>query len=73
LSWAANTDSDLAGYKVYMGIQSGLYGTPIAVGNVTTYQVTNLQPNTTYFFSITALDAAGNESLHSSEVSKSVY
>jgi hypothetical protein len=73
LSWAANTDSDLAGYKVYMGTQSGLYGTPIAVGNVTTYQVTNLQPNTTYFFSITALDSAGNESLHSSEVSKSVY
>jgi hypothetical protein len=73
LSWAANTDSDLAGYKVYMGTQSGVYGTSIAVGNVTTYQPANLQPNTTYFFSVTALDTAGNESLHSSEVSKSIY
>ena len=73
LSWAANTESDLAGYKVYMGTQSGIYGTSIAVGNVTTYQAMNLQPNTTYFFSITALDAAGNESVPSSEVSKSIY
>jgi len=73
LSWAANTESDLAGYKVYMGTQSGIYGTSIAVGNVTNYQVMNLQPNTTYFFSITALDAAGNESVPSSEVSKSIY
>jgi hypothetical protein len=56
-----------------MGTQSGLYGTSVAVGNVTNYQVMNLQPNTTYFFSVTALDAAGNESLPSSEVSKSIY
>ncbi len=73
LSWTANTESDLAGYKVYRGTQSGVYGTSIAVGNVTTYQFTNLAPNTTYFFSITALDTAGNESVPSSEVSKSVY
>lgn len=73
LSWTANTDSDLAGYKIYRGTQSGVYDTSIAVGNVTTHQVTNLPPNTTYFFSVTALDSAGNESLPSSEVSKSVY
>lgn len=73
LIWTANTDSDLAGYKVYRGTQSGVYDTSIAVGNVTTHQVTNLPPNTTYFFSVTALDSAGNESLPSSEVSKSVY
>ncbi len=73
LTWTANTESDLAGYKVYIGTQSGLYGTSIAVGNVTTHQVTNLQANTTYFFSVTALDTAGNESVHSSEVSKSIY
>lgn len=73
LSWTANTDSDLAGYKVYMGTQSGVYGTSIAVGNITTYQITNLPPNTTYFFSVTSLDTAGNESVPSSEVSKSIY
>lgn len=73
LIWAGNTESDLAGYKVYRGTQSGVYGTSIAVGNVTTYQFTNLPPNTTYFFCVTAIDTAGNESVPSSEVSKSVY
>ena len=73
LSWTANTESDLAGYKVYRGTQSGVYGTSIAVGNITTYQFTDLPPNTTYFFCVTAIDTAGNESVPSSEVSKSVY
>lgn len=73
LIWAGNTENDLAGYKVYRGTQSGVYGTSIEVGNVTTYQFTNLPPNTTYFFCVTAIDTAGNESLPSSEVSKSIY
>ena len=73
LTWAANTESDLAGYRIYVGTQSGVYGGPISVGNVTTHQLTNLSLNTTYFISITAIDQAGNESLHSAEVSKSIY
>ena len=73
LTWAANTEPDLAGYKVYVGTQSGVYGAPISVGNVTAYQLNNLTMNTTYFVSITAIDTGGNESLHSAEVSKSVY
>lgn len=73
LTWAANTEPDLAGYKVYVGTQSGVYGPPIAVGNVTAYQLNNLTMNTTYFVAITAVDTSGNESLHSAEVSKSVY
>ncbi len=73
LSWSANTDSDLAGYKVYVGTQSGVYAAPISVGQVTAYQLNNLAMNTTYFVSITAVDTAGNESLHSAEVSKSIF
>jgi fibronectin type 3 domain-containing protein len=73
LTWSANTESDLAGYKVYVGTQSGVYGPPITVGNVTAYQLNNLAMNTTYFVSITAVDTAGNESLHSAEVSKSIF
>lgn len=73
LSWAPNTDSDLAGYKVYMGTTSGLYGTPVDVGNVTTYTAGNLTAGTTYYFSVTAYDQSRNESLHSGEVSKSIY
>lgn len=73
LTWTANTESDLAGYKIYSGTQSGVYGTPISVGTVTSHVLTNLMNGTTYFFTITAYDTAGNESLYSSEQSKSIY
>ena len=51
LTWEANTESDVAGYKVYRSTTSGTYGAPIAViqGDVTTYQVPgnkfNQRPN----------------------------
>lgn len=73
LSWNTNTESDLAGYKVYVGTSSGLYGSPIDVGKATSYVMANLKVGNTYYFSVTAYDTSGNESLHSSEVSKSVY
>lgn len=73
LNWNANTETDLAGYKIYVGTQSGTYGAPIVLGIANTYQITNLTIGTTYFFAITAYDKAGNESPHSSEASKSIY
>ena len=75
LMWDANTELDLAGYKVYRATASGAYGAPIATlsGNVTSYISASLQVGTTYFFIVTAYDTAGNESLHSNEVSKSIY
>jgi hypothetical protein len=75
LSWAANSESDLAGYKIYFGTQSGVYtasGSPTIIGNATTYTVTGLQRNTTYFFALSAYDSAGNESALSAEVSRSI-
>jgi hypothetical protein len=73
LSWDANSETNVAGYKVYMGTQSGGYGTPLAVGNATTYTIGNLTGGRTYYFSVTAVDTEGTESLHSSEVSKTVF
>ncbi|MBP8117419.1 MAG: fibronectin type III domain-containing protein [Nitrospira sp.] len=73
LTWAANTESDLAGYNVYVGTASGAYGPPVNVGAVTSHTVGNLQLGTTYYFAVTAYDVNGNESVLSSEVSKSVY
>lgn len=73
LSWNTNTETDLGGYKVYMGTSSGLYGSPIDVGKATSYVMANLKVGNTYYFSVSAYDTSGNESLHSSEVSKSVY
>lgn len=76
LTWVANGEPDLAGYKVYVGTSSGTYnfaGSPFTIGKVTTYTVTNLPRNNTYFFAISAYDGAGNESPLSIEVSKSIF
>jgi hypothetical protein len=72
LTWSANTEQDLQGYRVYMGTQTGVYSAPVSVGNTTTYTVGNLTGGRTYYFSVTAVDSVGNESQYSSEVSKPV-
>jgi len=70
ITWNANSDTDLAGYKVYYGTASKTYGAPIDVKNVTSYTLA-LTPATaaTYYFAITAYDTSGNESAKSAEVS----
>lgn len=81
IDWDANTEPDLAGYRVYQGTTSGVYS-PVElpynggtadyydVGNVTSYMVLNLDFGTTYYFVVTAYDTSNNESLPSAEVSK---
>jgi fibronectin type 3 domain-containing protein len=76
LTWTANGEPDLAGYKVYIGTASGTYDAPgsaFVTGKVTSYTVSNLPKGQTYFFAITAYDSAGNESQLSAEVSKSLF
>ncbi len=82
LTWDANTEEDLAGYKVYVSSTSGDYGEPRAIVYpkkkkrrtlTPTYEVTEIQINTTYFFVVTAFDTVGNESAHSNEVSAIYY
>jgi hypothetical protein len=71
LAWDANSEPDLAGYKVYYGTASRSYGTPVNVSNVTTYTVTGLTTGQTYYLAVTAFDNASpaNESTYSTEVS----
>ena len=73
LSWNPSTSSGVAGYNVYMGKASGVYGPPINVGNVTSYTLNNLTVGNTYYFVVTDYNTSGVESLPSNEVSKSVY
>lgn len=83
LTWNANTEADLAGYKVYFAPQGCtvqgplaplvVSGSPVQVGKVTTYKHVGLPSiDGTLCWEITAFDTAGNESLHSSRVSKDV-
>ncbi len=70
LNWNANTEPDLAGYKIYRARSSGAYGAAVATvpANTTSFVATGLERGGTYFFVITAFDSAGNESVRSAEV-----
>jgi hypothetical protein len=72
VTWSANSEADLAGYKVYVGTRSGVYTQTIDVGKTTSYAIT-LPKGVTYFFCITAYDASGNESGRSVELSRSLF
>ncbi|HKU20670.1 MAG TPA: fibronectin type III domain-containing protein [Terriglobales bacterium] len=73
LTWAPNTDPDLAGYNVYRRekngpwtrINSALLPTPA-------YRDGNVAAGRTYFYAVTALDVHGNESARSPEASETV-
>jgi len=67
--WIANTEPDLAGYKIYYGNTSGNYDKKIDIGNKTITIVSNLEDQIEYYFSLTAYDSAGNESGFSKEAS----
>ena len=69
LSWDANTEPNLAGYKVYYGVSSGNYQPYKDVGKTTTTSISSLQSGSTYYFAITAYDHSGSESEYSNEVS----
>jgi len=68
ISWQANTEVDMAGYKIYYGIQPGVYSVIIDAGNVTSYPIENLTAGVTYYFTLTAYDQSGNESGYALEV-----
>ena len=69
VSWDANTESDLAGYRIYIGDETGKYDNGTDVGLKTIFEWKNLDPGRTYFFVVTAYDKSGNESGFSDEVS----
>jgi fibronectin type 3 domain-containing protein len=64
------------GYRVYYGTASGAYqqsfGAGFNAGSATSYSISSLPTGRTYYFSVTSVDANGNESAYSSEASKLV-
>ena len=76
LSWDAGTDARVVGYRVYYGTGSRDYaqakGMGLDAGNCTRFVVSGLERGRTYYFTVTAYDASGNESDFSNEASKSI-
>jgi len=69
LTWNANIEGDLSGYKVYYGTSPGNHVPPINVGNCTSYELSGLNAGTTYYIALTAYDTFNNESEKSTEIS----
>jgi len=65
LTWQAS--SEASGYYVYYGTAKGSYSNKLNVGNVTSYLLNGLNPNTTYYFAVTAYNQQGFESWYSNE------
>jgi hypothetical protein len=80
MSWAPPTENednttltDLAGYRIYYGVSSGNYSDSIAIDNpgLSSYLIENLA-SATWYFSMTAVNSSGTESVNSLEVSKTI-
>jgi hypothetical protein len=69
-SWNQSEIGDFKNYKIYYDTdESGYpYINSIELGRDTTYSLTNLNPSTTYYVSVTVIDTDGNESWYSNEV-----
>lgn len=81
MTWTAPTTrtdgsplTNLAGFRIKYGTVAGSYPTVVQVPGaaVTTYTVTGLTGGVTYYFVMTAYDAAGLESSNTSQVSKAI-
>jgi hypothetical protein len=73
LAWDANGEPDFASYSVYHSTVSGVFGVPLEVGMTTNVLNTGApKVGVTYYYVVTASDAAGNESAVSAEVAGQV-
>jgi bacillopeptidase F len=74
LSWAPDSDSDLAAYRVYRRDEQG--GGPAqrvaSVGVETSFRDSAVQPEHTYAYSVSAIDRSGNESKRSPEIEETL-
>ena len=65
--WTANPEPDVVSYNLYYGLVSGVY-----LGHTNTANlfvtITGLRNGLLYYFALTALDAAANESVFSDEI-----
>lgn len=81
LNWSANTESDIAGYLVYYGSESGVYEgvmanegeSPITISTFENFDLSGLpDAGSQYFFILKAFDLSGNVSEASNETETTI-
>ena len=74
LSWSINVEPDLAGYRVYRSSQEGSRGAQLTTDLLPTpaYRDTSVQAGQRYWYTVTAVDRSGNESVPSPAVAVDV-
>ena len=66
--WERGIESDLSGYMLYIGEDTGIFDRYLDVGNVGAYELTDLVNNQQYFFMLRAYDKSSNLSDFSTEL-----
>ncbi len=74
LSWSINVETDLAGYRVYRSEQEGTPGQLLSPDLLPTpaYRDNSVSSGKRYWYTVTAVDRAGNESAPSAAVAEDV-
>lgn len=74
LSWPINLETDLAGYRIYRSEEAGVRGVLLTPDLLLApaYRDTSVAPGQRYWYSVTAVDRAGNESAASTAVAVEV-
>ena len=68
VAWNRNTESSVAGYKVYWGRTSRIYEQVLNAGSNPQAVLPNLTPGQPYYCAVTAYNAEGQESPYSAEI-----
>jgi hypothetical protein len=68
LAWNAHGDTNVIGYYLHWGTESGTYSSRTNVGNVTAFTLAGLEEGKTFFIVVTAIDENLVESDPSNEV-----
>ena len=72
LFWNSSASQDVVRYNVYYGGATRTYTNVVPLGNVTNATISGLLPGAEYFFTTTAVDNVGLESVFSNEISYQV-